>query len=68
MSYSEHFRQKVLAKLDEGYSIRAVAAQLEIDKNTIVQWKKRIEIKRTRPHKPSKIDDDVLRNCRLPLN
>ena len=61
MSYSEHFRKKVLAKLEEGYSIRAVAAQFEIDKNTIVQWQKRIEIKRTRPRKPSKIDNDALR-------
>ena len=52
MSYSEHFRKKVLAKLEEGYSIRAVAAQFEIDKNTIIQWKKRIEIKRTRPRQP----------------
>ncbi|MFA3034900.1 transposase, partial [Acinetobacter pittii] len=26
MSYSEHFRRKILAKLEEGYSIRAVAA------------------------------------------
>ncbi|MCQ1056295.1 IS630 transposase-related protein, partial [Acinetobacter baumannii] len=25
MSYSEHFRRKILAKLEEGYSIRAVA-------------------------------------------
>ena len=61
MSYSEHFRKKVLAKLEEGYSIRAVAAQFEIDKSTIVQSKKRIEIKRTRPRKPSKIDNDALR-------
>ena len=44
MSYSEHFRRKILAKLEEGYSIRAVAAQFEINKNTIVEWKKRIEI------------------------
>lgn len=43
------------------YSILAVATQFEIDKNTIVKWKKRIEIKRTRPRKPSKIDDDALR-------
>jgi hypothetical protein len=61
MSYSEHFRKKVLAKLEEGYSIRAVAAQFEIDKSTIVQWKKRIEIKRTCPRTLSKIDNDALR-------
>ena len=61
MSYSEHFRRKVLAKLEEGNSIRAVATQFEIDKNTILSWKKSIEIKRTRPRKPSKIDDDALR-------
>lgn len=46
MSYSEHFRRKILAKLEEGYSIRAVAAQFEINKNTIVEWKKCIEIKK----------------------
>lgn len=34
MSYSEHFRRKVLAKLEEGKSIRAVASQFEIDKKT----------------------------------
>ena len=62
MSYSEHFRKKILAKLEEGYSIRAVALQFEIDKNTIVNWKKRIEVKRTRPRKPSKIDDQALRD------
>ncbi|ENU32276.1 hypothetical protein F989_02782 [Acinetobacter parvus NIPH 1103] len=32
MSYSEHFRRKILAKLEEGYSIRAVAAQFEINR------------------------------------
>lgn len=61
MSYSEHFRRKVIAKLEEGYSIRTVATQFEIDKNTILSWKKRIEVKRTRPRKPSKIDNDALR-------
>lgn len=40
MIYSEHFRRKVLAKLEEGNSIRAVATQFEIDKNTILSWKK----------------------------
>jgi transposase-like protein len=40
MIYSEHFRRKVLAKLEEGNSIRAVATQFEIDKNAILSWKK----------------------------
>ncbi len=61
MSYPIHLRKKILAKLEEGQSIRAVAQHFEIDKNTIVEWKKRIEIKRTRPRKPSKVDDDALR-------
>jgi transposase len=60
MSYSEHFRRKILAKLEEGYSIRAVAAQFEINKNTIVEWKKRIEIKKL-VYETSKINDDALR-------
>ncbi len=55
------FQKKILAKLDEGEPIRAVAARFEIDKNTIVAWKQRIEIKRTRPREPSKINDDALR-------
>jgi predicted component of type VI protein secretion system len=54
MSYSDHFRKKVLAKLDKGYSTRAVVAQFEIDKNTIVQWKKCIAIKRAHPLNPVK--------------
>lgn len=29
--------------------------------NKFIQWKKRIEIKRTRARKPSKIDDDAFR-------
>ena len=61
MSYPIHFRKKILAKLEEGQSIRAVAQHFEINKNTIVEWKKRIEIKRTRPRKPSKVDYDALR-------
>lgn len=60
ISYSEHFRKKALAKLEEGYVIRAVASQFEIDKNRILSWKKRIEIKRIRPRKPAKIDDQAL--------
>lgn len=62
MSYSIHFRKKVLAKLEEGNSIRDVAAQFEIDKNTILSWKKCVDIKRTRPRKPSKIDDQALKD------
>ncbi len=61
MSYPIHFRKKILVKLEEGQSIRAVTQHFEINKNTIVEWKKRIEIKRTRPRKPSKVDDDALR-------
>jgi hypothetical protein len=40
MSYPIHFRKRILAKLEEGQSIRAVAQHFEIDKNTIVEWKK----------------------------
>lgn len=61
MSYSEHFRRKILAKLEEGHSIRTVALQFEINKNTIVEWKKCITLKKTRSRKPTKIDDDALR-------
>ncbi|WP_237413432.1 IS630 transposase-related protein [Acinetobacter nectaris] len=63
MIYSENFRCKVITKLEERYSIRAVAVatQFEIDKNTTLSWKKRLEVKRIRPRKPSKIDNDALR-------
>lgn len=62
MSYCIHFRKKVLAKLDEGYSIREVSAQFEIDKMTIVSWKKRLERKTTHPRLPAKINDQALRD------
>ena len=62
MSYSEYFRKKVWAKLEKGYSIRAVASQFEIDKNMILSWKKWIEIKWIRPRRPSKIDDQALQD------
>ncbi len=62
MSYPIHFRKKNISQsLKKVGSIRAVAQHFEINKNTIVEWKKRIEIKRTRPRKPSKVDDDALR-------
>lgn len=69
MSYSEHFRRKILAKLEEGYSIRAVAAQFEINKNTIVEWKKRIEIKKTggvskSMLKKSRLNFDKIEKCK----
>jgi len=60
MSYPIHFRKKILFKLQKDHSIRAVAQQFEMNKNTIIECKKRIEIKRTRPRKPSKVDDDTL--------
>lgn len=31
----EHFRRKVIDKLEEGYSIRMVSTQFKIDENTI---------------------------------
>ena len=55
-----HFRKKVLAKLKDDYPIRAVTQKCEIDKNTIIEYKKWIEIKRTRPRKSSQVDDDLL--------
>ncbi|WP_410117608.1 MULTISPECIES: transposase [Acinetobacter] len=55
-----HFRKKVLAKLKDDYPIRAVTQKCEIDKNTIIEYKKWIKIKRTRPSKSSQVDDDLL--------
>lgn len=39
MSYPVHFKKKILSKLEEDHSIRAVAQQFEIDKKTFIEWK-----------------------------
>ena len=35
----------------------------QIDKNTILSWRKWIEIKQTHPRKPSQLDDRALREA-----
>lgn len=61
MTYSSQFRQKVLAKLEEGLTINQVSEQFEISPTTIVHWKKgRIPTHR-RKRSATKIADDALR-------
>ncbi len=57
---SEHFRRKILAKLEEGLFYSSSSCTIvKLIKIPLYEWKKRIEI--TRVRKPSKINDDALR-------
>ncbi|UOO81380.1 IS630 transposase-related protein [Uruburuella testudinis] len=60
MAYSKDYRQMILAKLESGETYRALAAEFNISKSTIQNWKKQPERKIvTTRH--SKIDMEKLR-------
>ena len=62
MTYSVHFRKKVLKIKDqEKLSFEATAKRFSISKTTIVSWTKNIEPQRTRNKKPIKIDMELLK-------
>jgi transposase len=61
MTYSVHFRKKVLAKLEAGTSMREAATQYELSTATIQSWKRKLEPKAVRDTKPRVIHDDALR-------
>lgn len=61
MTYPIHFRKKVLAKLEEGMSIRDLADKYDLSPTTIQQWKKNIEPKQESVRKPFKIDQQLLK-------
>lgn len=62
MTYSVHFRKKVLKIKDqERLSFEAVAKRFKISKTTIVSWTKNIEPQRTRNKKAIKIDMELLK-------
>ena len=44
-------------------SITPTKKYSQIDKNTILSWRKWIEIKQTHPRKPSQLDDRALREA-----
>jgi len=46
MAYSKDYRQLILNKLEEGYSIRQLAEEYQISTNTIQRWKTFPERKR----------------------
>ena len=57
MTYSVDFRKKVLAiKAQESLSFVEVANRVGVGKNTVVRWSKRIEPRRTRFKRATKID------------
>ncbi|WP_139852299.1 IS630 transposase-related protein [Acinetobacter pullicarnis] len=60
MTYSVHFRKKVLAKLESGMSIRALADKYDLSPTTIQKWKTKLEPKPDCVRKPLKIEDQAL--------
>lgn len=62
MTYSVHFRKKVLAiKKKEKLSFDAIAAKFNISRAAIFRWSKNIEPQKTRDRKPTKIDMEQLK-------
>jgi transposase len=62
MTYSVHFRKKVLKiKEIEKLSYAEVAKKFSISKTTILRWEKKIDPQKTRNRKPSKIDMEALK-------
>lgn len=62
MTYSLHFRKKVLSvKEKEGLSFAAISRKFCISKNTVFLWTKNITPKRHRNKPPSKINTQKLK-------
>ena len=62
MTYSVHFRKKVLKIKDkEKLSFDAVAQRFGISRAAIFRWSKKIEPQKTRDRKPTKIDMEALK-------
>jgi transposase len=62
MTYSVHFRKKVLAIKDkEKLSFDATAKKFNISRAAIFRWSKNIEPQKTRDRKPTKIDMQQLK-------
>ncbi len=60
MAYSKDYRQLILCKLEEGYSIRKLSEEYQISTNIIQRCKTFRECKR-RQFSPTKIDNELLR-------
>jgi transposase len=62
MTYSVHFRKKVLAiKEKEKLSFDAIAVKFNISRAAIFRWSKNIEPQKRRDRKPTKIDMEALK-------
>ena len=62
MTYSVHFRKKVLSvKEKDGLSLAAVSKKFSISKNTVFLWTKNITPKMYRKKRPTKINTEKLK-------
>ena len=62
MTYSVHFRKKVLSVREkEGLSFTSISKKCNIGRNTIFSWTKKLHPQKHRDKKAIKIDPDKLR-------
>lgn len=62
MTYTKEFRQRVLAhKEKEGLTYDETSKRFGVGRNTLFEWKRRIEPKATRDKPATKIDMDLLK-------
>jgi len=62
MTYSTHFRKKVLnIRKKENLSFEKLAKRFGIGKNTIARWSQRLQPKTTRSKPTSKIHNDLIK-------
>lgn len=62
MTYSVHFRKKVLKiKVEEELSFVEVASRFGLSKTTVFKWSKNLEPKKKRNRPATKIDMEALR-------
>ena len=63
MTYSVHFRKKVLSiKAQEGLSLVSVSKKFNLSKNTVFLWTKNLFPKTNRDKPPTKIDMEALKS------
>ena len=65
MTYSVHFRKKVLKiKAEEKLSFVEVASSFRLSKTTVFKWSKNLEPKKKRNRPATKIDMEALKNVK----
>lgn len=60
MAYSSDYRELIVSRLNKGATYRALEAEFKLSRTTILKWKKDVN-RKLRPAKPTKIDNDKLR-------